>query len=69
MEYRLKTGPQGHIYLPKIIRRTFGDSLKFLPDDFAGVIYPENAKPEDVISSLEIVIGHLKLQQRKEAAQ
>jgi hypothetical protein len=66
MEYDLKTGPQGHIYLPKIIRKTFGSKMKFLPDNIAGAIYPENAKPEDVIASLEVIIQHLKLQEKKQ---
>lgn len=40
--------------------------MKFVPDALSGVIYPENAKREDVIESLEIIIQHLKLEQRKE---
>lgn len=67
MEYDLKIGPQGHVYLPKIIRKAFGDKMKFLPDEISGVLYPENAKPEDIIASLEVIIQHLKLQERKVA--
>jgi hypothetical protein len=66
LEYNLKIGPQGHVYLPKLIRESFGDKMKFVPDALSGVIYPENAKREDVIESLEIIIQHLKLEQRKE---
>ena len=66
MEFDLKTGSQGHIYLPKVLRKTFGSKMKLLPDEIAGVIYPENATPQDVIASLEVIIQHLKLQKRKE---
>lgn len=65
MEFDLKAGPQGHIYLPKILRKTFGERMKLMPDNIAGAIYPENATPEDVIASLETIILHLKLQQSK----
>jgi hypothetical protein len=66
MEFELKTGPQGHVYLPKLFRKAFGSKMKLLPDDIAGVIYPENANPQDVIASLEVIIQHLKLQEKKE---
>ena len=36
MEYELKTGPQGHIYLPKLIRKTLGKNLKLLRDHLDG---------------------------------
>lgn len=61
MEFELKTGSQGHIYFPKIIRDAFGEKLKLLPNDCAGAIYPENADPRRVIASLEVIIQDLKL--------
>jgi hypothetical protein len=67
MEYKLKAGSQGHVYLPKLIRKAFGDKMKLFPDEIAGAIYREDAKPDEVIASLEVIIQHLKLQQRKEA--
>ena len=69
MEYLLKIGPQGHIYLPKIVRDSFGDRMKFFPDEIAGVIYSEDAKLEDVLATIEVIVEHLKLMQRKEAVQ
>lgn len=65
MEYELKTGPQGHIYLPKKIRQTFGEKLKFVPNAHAGVIYPENMDLESVIRSLHVIISDLKLRVEK----
>ena len=65
MEFELKTGPQGHIYFPKIIRIAFGDKLKLLPNSDAAVIFPENTKPETVIASLQVIISTLKLRQKE----
>ncbi|MGB9914437.1 MAG: hypothetical protein ACPLIG_00030 [Candidatus Bathyarchaeales archaeon] len=64
MEFELKTGPQGHVYLPKLIRKNFGNKLKLFPDNFAGVIYADGTKTEDVIASLEVIIQHLKLRNK-----
>ena len=61
MEFKLKTGPQGHIYLPKKIREMLGDSMNFLPNSTAAVVYPENASPETVIKSLQVIISDLRL--------
>jgi len=61
MEYELKTGSQGHIYIPKRIREAFGEKLNFLPNAEAGVIYPKNADLNRVVKSLQIIIADLKL--------
>ncbi len=66
MEFELKTGPQGHIYFPKRIREIFGDKIRLLPNDTAGVIFPENAKPEQIIASLQVIIQTLKLKEHLE---
>jgi hypothetical protein len=57
----LKIGPQGHVYLPKKIRRTFGDNLKFLPNANAAVIYPQGMDPETVIRSLQVIMTDLRM--------
>lgn len=61
LEFELKRGPQGHVYLPKRIWKAFGDKLKFLPNTYAAVIYPENTDPNVVISSLQVIISDLRL--------
>ena len=61
MEFKLKTGPQGHIYLPKKIRDAFGDNLTFLPNSVAAAVYPDNADLNNVVASLQIIISDLKL--------
>jgi len=66
MEFNLKTGPQGHVYLPKKIRDAFGNDLKFLPNSEAGAIYPKNADLNRVIQSLQLIIEDLKLRVKDE---
>jgi hypothetical protein len=68
MEFELKTGPQGHVYFPKRIRKIFGEKMKLLPNDITGVIYSENARLSDVIASLELIIQHLALQENNFAS-
>ena len=65
MEYELKVGPQGHIYLPKKIRDVFGNQMKFLPNATAAVIYPDNADLEDVVASLKIIISDMELRKKR----
>ncbi len=65
MEFELKTGPQGHVYFPKTIRRVLGDKMKLLPNSDATVIFPENTEPEAVIASLEVIISDLRLRTNK----
>jgi hypothetical protein len=66
MEFELKTGPQGHVYLPKNIRKVFGPKLKLLPNSNAAVLFPENTTPEAVIASLQVIISDLKLRTNKQ---
>ena len=64
MEFELKTGPQGHVYLPKIVRKTFGESIILIPNSIAGAIFRKDANPDDVITSLETIISSLRITQR-----
>ena len=66
MEYDLKTGVQGHVYLPKRVREVFGQKMKFLPNQNAAVLYPEDTDPEVVIASLRVIISDLKLRSKKQ---
>lgn len=61
MEFQLRTGKQGHIYLPKRLREALGDHLKMLPNMKAAVIYPASADPADVVKSLRVIIADLQL--------
>jgi len=61
LDYDLRTGSQGHVYLPKRIRETFGAKLKAVPNTKALVVYSEGTSPEEVIASLQVIISDLKL--------
>lgn len=61
MEFELKTGPQGHVYFPKNVRKILGARMTLLPNSHAVIIYPENTNPETVIKSLRIIIQDLEL--------
>jgi hypothetical protein len=65
LEFKLKIGPQGHIYLPKRIRDAFGDNLTFLPNSVAAAVYPEHVDLSIVVASLQIIISDLKLRSNK----
>ena len=68
MEYELKTGPQGHVYLPKRFREVFGRKFKFLPNSNAAVLYAQDTDPQVVIDSLLVIIADLKLHVKKEGS-
>jgi hypothetical protein len=69
MEYKLKTGPQGHVYLPKRVREVFGQKFKFLPNSHAAALYAEDTEPQVVIDSLLVIIADLKLRVKKETSE
>jgi bifunctional DNA-binding transcriptional regulator/antitoxin component of YhaV-PrlF toxin-antitoxin module len=66
-EFKVRVGPQGHIYLPKVVREALGKELKIIPNAHAAAIYSENAQPQAIIVSLQLIIQDLKL--RLEAEQ
>ena len=61
MEFKIKAGPQGHFYFPKIIRETLGTELKLVPNSKAGVIFPKDADLKEVILSLQVILQDLKI--------
>jgi len=64
MEFDLKAGPQGHFYFPKKLRKMLGDKITVLPNETAAAIYSEDADPEAVILSLQLIVEHLKLKKK-----
>lgn len=61
MELDLKTGPQGHVYFSKNLRKILGDNMKILPNTNTAAIYAAGTDPSKVIASLEVIISDLKL--------
>jgi hypothetical protein len=60
VEFELKTGSQGHVYLPKKIRKILGRDFRLLPNANAAVVYAETTDPETVIRSLQVIIADLR---------
>jgi hypothetical protein len=60
MRYEIKTGPQGHIYLPKQVREALGPDLVLFPNAAAAVLAPVGMSYEDILKSLEIIKADLE---------
>jgi len=63
MKYETKISPQGHIYLPKPLRKVLGsNSLTLFPNAAAVVLTSSDMHYRDVLKSLEIIIEDIKHQ-------
>lgn len=62
MHYEMKVGPQGHVYLPKELRKNLigGKELEVHPNLRAGVMIPRGADPKEVVKSLDILRSHFE---------
>jgi len=61
VEFRLKVDPRGKMYFPKTIREAgFAGELRALPNWRAIAIYPRDAKPDDIVKSLRLIIQDLE---------
>lgn len=67
MEFEINIGPQGHIYLPKCVRKTLGKNLKLQPNTTTAILYPTKADPRIVVESLQLIINNLNLRIRQES--
>lgn len=65
MEFELKTGPQGHVYLPKRIRKILGENMVLIPNSTVVVVYPNGADLKAVMRSLGVILSDLKLRASK----
>ena len=61
VEFDLKINEkQGSAYFPKEVRKEFGLRLKLFPNSCAGIIYPEDMDPQDVLESVKGLMKELK---------
>ena len=56
VEYEIKSGPQGHYYIPRVLRETWGVKWKIIPSRFAGVVFPSDALLDNVLGSLKVLV-------------
>ena len=66
MEFKIKAGPQGHFYFPKIIRETLGTELRLILSARTGVIFPKNADLKEVLLSLQVILQILRIRIKEE---
>lgn len=56
VEFKIKIHPEQRLaYIPRQLVETLGFRLKAVPDSIAVLLFPENADPQDVIKSLQII--------------
>jgi len=56
VEFKIKIHPEQRIaYIPRQLVEIMGFRLKAVPDSIAVLLFPENADPQDVIKSLQII--------------
>lgn len=61
MKLKLKANPaNGQMVMPAPLRKEWGNYYFIRPNAVAGVIYPEETKPQDVINSLRVIIYDLE---------
>jgi hypothetical protein len=67
VEFEIKVHPEQRLaYIPRQIVKALGTKLKMLPNLKAAVLYPEDATPQDVIRSLQIILQDLQMRAEKE---
>jgi hypothetical protein len=60
VEFKIKIHPEQRLaYIPRQLVETLGFRLKAVPDTTAVLLFPENADPQDVIESLQIIKAEL----------
>ncbi len=73
VELKTNVTKSGTLYLPIEIRGPFGRTIRIIPDAIAAVLFPDRARYEDVLASLEIIASEIKhridLQKRSERSE
>ncbi len=61
VEFKIKIHPEQRLaYIPRQLVETLGFRLKAVPNSVAVLLFPENANPQDVIKSLQIIKAELQ---------
>jgi hypothetical protein len=70
VELETKITASGVLYIPKTIREAFGRNMKIVPNASAALFFPADARYEDVLCSLKIIMADIehrvKMARRKE---
>lgn len=60
VELTAKITGSGILYIPKNVREAFGRHMKIIPNATAALFFPADARYEDVLSSLEIIMADVR---------
>lgn len=60
VELKTKMTKSGVLYVHKEIRDSFGRRLRIIPNASAAVFFPQGARYEDVLASLEIITSDIE---------
>jgi len=61
VEFKIRIHPEQRLaYIPRQLVETLGFRLKAMPNSVAVLLFPENADPQDVIKSLQIIKAELQ---------
>jgi len=60
VELETKITASGVLYIPKTIREAFGRKMKIIPSVSAALFFPADARYEDVLHSLRIIMAEIE---------
>lgn len=66
VKFTIRRGPQGHYYFPKELQKIAGKEADALANALTITFWNKDAKIEDVVESVEIILRDLKLRMKIE---
>jgi len=58
---------QNVVHIPRLLTNSMGRRFKIVPNSLAAILYPYDARLEDVLASLRVLIQDLELRTQREA--
>lgn len=60
MELETKLSKVGNLYIPKKMRKAFGNDVKIILNASAAVLFSQGTRYEDVLASMEIIEADIR---------
>jgi len=62
VDFEIRVHPKQRLgYFPKELVEAYGNELKITPDAMAAIIAPKDARPEDILKSLDVLRRHYEM--------
>jgi hypothetical protein len=58
---------QNVVHIPRVLTNSMGTRFKIVPNSLAAILYPSDARLEDVLASLRVLVQDLELRAQREA--